>query len=498
MGPAIRNWVIGLLVASILALANELGRAQDQKETDSDQDQNTWAACADVSKNADAGIEACTSILRDAVHLRLFALINRGQGWKKKGELDHAVSDFSEAIGIDPNFPRAYVERGNLYRDKGQCDQAIADYDRALRLLPDRAEIYVSRGACWIGKGEYDPAMANFDDAIRLDPNNANGIGALAWSMKGRVWFLKGDFDRAIADYNEAIRLNPQRIAFFIDRGYASTAKGDYDRALEDYDTAIKLDPTNANGSSTLTWRLKGSLRYQKGDLEGAISDFSEAIRLDPKGVSLFMDRGYAWNRKGDYDRALADFDAAINLDPKLALAYEHRGNVYRSKGDYSRAIADYDQAIKLQPDELSAFGGRGLTRFYLGDFAKAADDFARVAERRSDDAYAMLLLYVSRARAGRRDAASELAKSIQKLKAGEWPYPIVELYLGRKSLAAIEAAPTKHEERCEAQFYIGEFHLARGARPLAAKALQMAVDTCPKDFVEYRGAVEELKRVKP
>jgi len=73
----------------------------------------------------------------------------------------------------------------------------------------------------------------------------------------------------------------------------------------------------------------------------------------------------------------------------------------------------------------------------------------------------------------------------------------MVELYLGRKPMQAAETAAGKPEEKCEAQFYVGEYHLTRGAKAPATKALQTAVETCPKDFVEYRGASEGLKRLK-
>jgi len=57
-------------------------------------------------------------------------------------------------------------------------------------------------------------------------------------------------------------------------------------------------------------------------------------------------------------------------------------------------------------------------------------------------------------------------------------------------------SAASKAEERCEAQFYNGEWHLLRGNRAAAATALQAATDICSKDFVEYKGAVAELKRL--
>jgi lipoprotein NlpI len=68
---------------------------------------------------------------------------------------------------------------------------------------------------------------------------------------------------------------------------------------------------------------------------------------------------------------------------------------------------------------------------------------------------------------------------------------------MGERSLKSTVSAAGKPEERCELEFYVGEWQLTRGNKAEASKALQTAADTCPKDFVEYRGAVEELKRLK-
>ena len=57
-------------------------------------------------------------------------------------------------------------------------------------------------------------------------------------------------------------------------------------------------------------------------------------------------------------------------------------------------------------------------------------------------------------------------------------------------------AAADKPEERCEAQFYLGQWHLLRDDRANSIKALRNAVKSCPKNFVEYTGALAELKRL--
>ena len=59
-----------------------------------------------------------------------------------------------------------------------------------------------------------------------------------------------------------------------------------------------------------------------------------------------------------------------------------------------------------------------------------------------------------------------------------------------------MRAAAGKANEKCEAAFYAGEWQLARGNGVDAKASLQIARDTCPKAFVEYSGAVAELKRL--
>jgi lipoprotein NlpI len=84
------------------------------------------------------------------------------------------------------------------------------------------------------------------------------------------------------------------------------------------------------------------------------------------------------------------------------------------------------------------------------------------------------------------------------RLKTREWPFAVTELYLGKRSPAATLAAAATPEQTCDAQFYIGQWHVVKGNRADAETALRAAADTCPSSAVEYRGAVAELKRLKP
>jgi lipoprotein NlpI len=78
-------------------------------------------------------------------------------------------------------------------------------------------------------------------------------------------------------------------------------------------------------------------------------------------------------------------------------------------------------------------------------------------------------------------------------------PRSFVELFLGRGTPEAIlRDAPTTPSDHCEAEFYVGEWHLLRGDHLKAKDALKAAVDNCPKAIVEYDFARAELQRLQP
>ena len=58
--------------------------------------------------------------------------------------------------------------------NKHEFDKALSEYDEAIRLDPKNGMAYCCRGAALTGKGEFDKAIASFDEAIRLDPKIAN------------------------------------------------------------------------------------------------------------------------------------------------------------------------------------------------------------------------------------------------------------------------------------------------------------------------------------
>ena len=83
---------------------------------------------------------------------------NRGLANDKQGNWSEAISNYTNAIKINPNFAAAYFNRGNAYYNNGNYDLAISDYTKATGINPNLPQAYNNRGGAYINKGNNDQA----------------------------------------------------------------------------------------------------------------------------------------------------------------------------------------------------------------------------------------------------------------------------------------------------------------------------------------------------
>lgn len=124
---------------------------------------------------------------------------NRGIAFGEKGQYDQAISDFNQAIEINPRYNRAYNNRGIVYRLRGQYNQAISDFNKAIAINPLDAEAY--NNLAWLLATAKTPAFRNGRRAVELavkacelsDWRNAEYLDTLA-----AAYARAGDFDNAV------------------------------------------------------------------------------------------------------------------------------------------------------------------------------------------------------------------------------------------------------------------------------------------------------------
>ncbi len=100
-----------------------------------------------------------------------------------KQEHDKAISDFTEAIRLDPDAPEIYTARGMAYTAKQDYDKAITDFTEAIRFDTSHRRAYYGRGFAHQHNKEYDKAIPDYEEAIRLDPSNPQICNSIAWLL---------------------------------------------------------------------------------------------------------------------------------------------------------------------------------------------------------------------------------------------------------------------------------------------------------------------------
>jgi tetratricopeptide (TPR) repeat protein len=470
-------------------------------------------------------------------HVSANVSIDQGRRLVLKGNDDDAIVLFNKAIQRDPTATKRingiwaaiYVRRGDSLLNSGDGEGAIALFNEAIKrdqVTGKRiADIYSSKAQNCIDQRDYDGAVGYLNNAIGFDSENAE-----YYNRRGTAYFARQDYDRALVDLNEAIRREQKgaRLAFYLsNRGVTYSAKGDYSRALDDVDQALQLNP-----QSGYAYNMRGRVFTDRKEYGRAISDFDRVIAIVPTSEIGYSNRGYAFYASKDYERAIRDIDQAISLDPNMPSSYRLRGMIYFAQGDSNKAIeefnqaiqidakygfaymsrgdvfrikraddlarADYELAIQLEPSAPGPVTRRGQINFDEGKYQAAIADFSHALVHQPNALELVLWLYIAEARSGIEIANQELGANAARARSTAWPYPIVEMLLGRRDEeAAIEAAPYP-DEHCEAQFFAAELLLLRAdGRGKAMDYLRSAADTCPGTSMTLPSVWAELNRLR-
>ena len=150
-----------------------------------------------------------------------------------------AISDFTEAIRINPQYGNAFLLRGVNKARLGDYYGAIADFTGAIQAKSDYISlerIYTLRGTTKSILVDLNGAISDFTEAIRINPKYSD-----AYFERGKTKSVLGDVYGAISDFTEAIRFNSQSGDAYFNRGLAKLTLGDRKESIRDFANAYVL-----------------------------------------------------------------------------------------------------------------------------------------------------------------------------------------------------------------------------------------------------------------
>ncbi len=301
----------------------------------------------------------------------------RGRGYlleyEKPENIDNAITEFQQALKVDPKYGPAYAGLGQAYwigyqdqnRGKEWLDKASENCHTALNLNGNLPDGYTCMGNVLFGTGRYEEAVQQYQHALELDHTNNDALEGMADS-----YAKLGNPASAEAAYKKAIALRPNdwSVYSWLAEFYAEQAR--YAEAADMCRKVIELAPDNYRGYSNL-----GGVYIYQAKYEDAITYLNKSIELRPT-LEAYVNLGAAYFLLHRFEQAADSFQLGLKLQDNNFVNWGNLADaLYWIPSRRSEAANAYRHAVKLAQQHIAVNPRDGSTLGYLAEYSAMTDD---------------------------------------------------------------------------------------------------------------------------
>lgn len=159
------------------------------------------------SGDFDTGVSLCRGLLSapDLAEEAFSVWVQFAENLGRSDSLEEAFSAYAEVA--TPSADR-WIQRGRFCQESGQLEKAITCFTEAFRLEPTNANALFNAGDAHYALGSYLDAAQCYEQALRLDSSHAQG-----WFVLGNCLFQMTALDGAALAYQTCLNLQPDHSA---------------------------------------------------------------------------------------------------------------------------------------------------------------------------------------------------------------------------------------------------------------------------------------------
>ena len=266
------------------------------------------------------------------------AYYNRGLIYLEEQKLPQALSDFSKAINIKPDYVLAYNGRANVYQRGNDFLKAYKDYSSALQQGKNEYITLNNRGKLHFAAGKHQEALQDFSAAIKVKPAAAN-----SYNNRGNVYFKRQEYDKAIEAYQKALSIQAHNFLAQANLGAAYLQQQKYEPALAHLNRAIELNPNYGQA-----YINRANLYTQQKKYKEALQDIQQYIKRFPKDAQGYFAAGQIHQTQENFEDAVSFFNQAIGLSKNNGSYYLYRSYAHARLNQKEQAKTDAQKAIQL------------------------------------------------------------------------------------------------------------------------------------------------------
>ncbi|MFZ2447870.1 MAG: tetratricopeptide repeat protein [Syntrophobacteraceae bacterium] len=218
-----------------------------------------------------------------------------------RGRIAEALSEYREAIRVNPDDPKPKFNMAVIFQDQGRVEEAESIYRAILDRNPGYAPAWSNLASVQEKRGQADAAEKSYRRALEVDRDNP-----WAASQFGYFYFRAGRLDEARALFEESLRRNPRCSNAWFGLAEIAEKRGDAGAAIKDYDKVILFNP-----SDLPAYLRAADLRIARGERDAAIGLLRRAVKVDPRRSDIHFLLGRLLREAGKWKEAEKAFDEA-------------------------------------------------------------------------------------------------------------------------------------------------------------------------------------------
>lgn len=263
-----RTWVVGVLLASLLAGCATRAPLMPPAPTTLRYPEFIYPAVPE-------GTEAMQG-----------TRIERGWRYLQADDARTAEREFAAALQLQPSFHPAETGLGYVELAERNARNAVERFERALQASAAYTPALIGRGQALLELGRDGEALVSFEEAVKADPSLTelqSRIDVLRFRAvqenlaRAKTASDAGRLAEARAAYQQAIAASPDSAFLYRDLALVERRAGEVTLALEHFWRAVGLDPSDARSLAQI-----GAILEEQGDTAGALEAYEKARNLDP------------------------------------------------------------------------------------------------------------------------------------------------------------------------------------------------------------------------
>lgn len=289
------------------------------------------------------------------------------------GNADGAAATLQQIVDNPRGGYLAAYNLGVIRERQGKDADALSFYTKALQLNPDFSPALTNIARIYAREGRLSDAQALVKKYVDARPANLNHR-----VVRVELLLREGKNRDADTECKEILRTDQRNLGAMLAMAQANYNLERYELAKTILLRARDYAPTMADIPNKL------GLIFLKTDKPlVAKEQFKKAIELRPQFPEAHNNLGLIYHRARDYQNAATEFQAAVRDWPRFKEAHLNLGNAYKGLKKYREAEAAFKQATTVDPEYADAYFNLGI--LYLDSPVPGMDKIDRY--QRSIDA---------------------------------------------------------------------------------------------------------------